>query len=217
MPKGRGRRGQSAAGCPLTPSEVVGGGDMAQDILMSTETGFRPLGTTEGASSCQASCPLPTHLQLSHQQGREASAWPQTAPVNLQWIRPVPNALHSHLCLLLLGIAPGYRQGGLKVHKNTTSYKERQNKVKQHRYPKGKKVPKWSSWWSNCSGKLIQGRALIWGLLLPYQGDSSVPRWAQCHHKGKFPWPKEPPAQRGVRELPLAPQLWHGLESHCCQ
>ncbi|OWK57600.1 Pol polyprotein [Lonchura striata] len=94
-----------------------GGGDMAQDNLMSTETGFRPLGTVEGASSCQASCPLPSPspAEPSARQGGISLATnvpsePAMDQTHAKWAPQPP----------LPGAAWDCSRLQLKGHKNTT-------------------------------------------------------------------------------------------------
>lgn len=82
----------------------------------ATGTVFRLLGTMEGTCSCQGS--LPTAQPISRwSTSKGGISLARNGPK--ESIIPMPNVLHSHLCLVLLGTAPCYREGWLKVDKNT--------------------------------------------------------------------------------------------------
>lgn len=131
VPKGSGRRGQPAAGCPLAPREVWWCCLMPWARQCSGD-GAQDLGTMEGPCSCQGLLPTAQPISSSS-NSRGGSAWPG---MNLQWIIPMPNVVHSHLCLVLVELLQVTRRAGSKGTRTQWGCKESKNqkyKIKQGR------------------------------------------------------------------------------------
>lgn len=214
--KGGGRRGQSWMS-PGTQWGLVG---VPHVLSQAVQWGWAPDSGDHGRSVLLPGAPAhcPAHLQLIHQHqlGQE---WPQWTCNGSYPCQMWCTATSAWDCSRLQG---RLAQRGQEHNGATRKGKNQKCKIKQGRVgiPRERTPLKWSSWRTNCSRKLIQGCALIWGCSCHNKEPVLCHAEPSATSRGNTLWPKEPvPAQRGVRELPLTPvwQLWHGLVSCCYQ
>lgn len=140
------------AGSPLACSEVgvVLPHVLSQAVQQGWGSGFW------GPWKAPTPCPLPSPSP-GDPPARKASAWPGMAPRNPS--HPCQMGCTATSAWCCLGLLQVTGKAGWKWTRTLQGYKERQkpemqNKARQCGHPKGKKAPKWSLWWKNCSRKL---------------------------------------------------------------